>query len=67
LADLACMLLANLTRVTAASRILLQLSCPQITGLYVLQLIEVFCRGKAHNEIAEFDFLASVFANVTLV
>lgn len=67
LADLACMLLSNITKSAAVCRILAQLNDDVLRGLFLLQLIEAFSRGRTHNPEADFHFLASVFANVSLV
>ena len=67
LADLACILLSNLTKSITAARHLLQVDEPKLTGLFLLQLVEIFCRGRHFNPEADFHFLASVFANVTAV
>lgn len=68
LADLACMLLSNLVKDLRAVPDILQLNDdPKIQGLFVTQLLEVFCRGPAHNCEAEYHFLGSVFADITRV
>ena len=60
------MLLSNMTKSLSIARKLMQTEIPEITGLYMLQLLEAFCRGSSHNPHAEFHFLASVFGNVSL-
>jgi hypothetical protein len=96
LADLACMLLSNMSKLDTVSQQILQLRVPftlaadsaetkegdeksttagasvqateeEIAALDLL--LEVFLKGegKKYNPNANYDFLASVFANVTLV
>lgn len=77
LSDLACMLLSNLTKLETVSVQLLKLSLPfpkaDGTGdedLMALDLLlEVFLKGegKKFNPNANYDFLASVFADVSTV
>jgi hypothetical protein len=73
LADLACMLLSNLSKIPGVCTTLLGLrfgrADAQSPPLALDSLVDVFVRGdsKAVNEHATFDFLASVFANVSLV
>src|SRR5688572_14569684 len=71
---MACMLLSNITKDEATSAKLLSLNVQPIQGLSsstraIDQLADVFVRGldKKYNEKAEYHFLASVFANVTMV
>ncbi|KAG9292621.1 hypothetical protein G9A89_006993 [Geosiphon pyriformis] len=73
LADLGCMLLSNLTKNEQISNRMLTLSFPSsnqatLTGT-LDQLIDVFEKGvnKTFNKDAEFHFLASVFANITIL
>ena len=65
-ADLGCMLLNNMSKSVSVCRLLLQ-DTSKTSGSLVVPLIEVFGMGKAHNQHATFDFLAPVFANLTLV
>jgi len=59
LADIAAMLLSNLTKHPEIAK--------QLSEETLLGLVEVFCKGegKKLNPAAEYDFLANVFANVT--
>lgn len=84
LADLACMLLSNMTKVESVSVILLNMrlfskpqseedvkaGAEQENDVEALDLLlEVFLKGdsKKYNPNANYDFLASVFANVSTV
>ncbi|ORX53514.1 DUF383-domain-containing protein [Hesseltinella vesiculosa] len=71
-ADPACMLLSNMTKNESTCRKLLELKTNAFPGLsdsewMMDQLVEAFHKGhlKAYNEQAEFDFLASVFSNIS--
>lgn len=73
LADLFCMLLSNLTREKSIAEDLVEASlavppgeiCPSSRLLDLLT--EVFVKAQGYNNKAEFHFLASVFANLTLL
>ncbi|KAJ2572898.1 Protein hgh1 [Coemansia sp. RSA 1836] len=72
IADTACMLLSNLTKKDSICRILAKLDVGEVPGIcnsrFALdQLTDVFVKGmdKAYNKDAQFNFLASVFADVT--
>ncbi|CAG8471883.1 8440_t:CDS:10 [Funneliformis mosseae] len=74
LADMACMLLSNITKDETVAAKLLSLKVRPIKDLSnssqtIGQLTDVFVRGfeKKYNKEAEFHFLASVFANVTML
>ncbi|KAG0173338.1 hypothetical protein DFQ28_008778 [Apophysomyces sp. BC1034] len=72
LADLACMLLSNMTKHEPICVKLLEIKADKNTELcdsdrVMDQLVEAFHRGhkKAYNADAEYHFLASVFSNVS--
>ncbi|KAJ1796357.1 Protein hgh1, partial [Coemansia sp. RSA 2598] len=72
IADPACMLLSNLTKIDPVCRILASLSIGEIPGICnspmaMDQLTDVFVKGmdKKYNRHAKFSFLASVFADMT--
>ncbi|KAJ2103285.1 Protein hgh1 [Coemansia sp. S100] len=72
IADTACMLLSNLTKKDSICRILAKLDVGDVPGIcdsrFALdQLTDVFVKGmdKTYNKDARFNFLASVFADVT--
>ncbi|CAG8532726.1 5383_t:CDS:2 [Racocetra persica] len=74
LADMACMLLSNITKYQDIAIKLMKLELQAVEGLpsstkAIDQLVDVFVRGlnRAYNKEAEFHFLASVFANVTML
>ncbi|GBC00941.1 hypothetical protein RclHR1_04000022 [Rhizophagus clarus] len=74
LADLACMLLSNITKNELISIKILSLNVEQIQHLShstraMDQLVDVFIKGlnRNYNKEAEFHFLASVFANVSVI
>jgi hypothetical protein len=71
---MACMLLSNITKIEVISTKLLSLNAQPIKDLSssmqaMDQLVDVFVKGlnKEYNKEAEFHFLASVFANVSMV
>ena len=66
MADLACMLLSNLSLVPSVSNLLLNTSTGS-TSLRLDHLLSVFVRGVdgSYNSNANFHFLANVFANLT--
>ncbi|KAJ1830185.1 Protein hgh1 [Coemansia sp. RSA 2711] len=72
IADPACMLLSNLTKNADVCRLLCALSIGEVPGicssaLALDQLTDVFVKGmdRTYNKNATFNFLASVFADVT--
>ncbi|KAF7726199.1 hypothetical protein EC973_008997 [Apophysomyces ossiformis] len=72
LADVACMLLSNMTKHEPTCVKLLEAKVDKNTDLcdsdrLMDQLVEAFHRGhrKAYNDEAEYHFLASVFSNVS--
>ncbi|RUS28491.1 hypothetical protein BC938DRAFT_481820 [Jimgerdemannia flammicorona] len=72
LADLACMLLSNLTKYEPICTGILDATAKPMEGLsssfrLIDHLVDAFVKGvdKAYNPEAEFHFLASVFANLT--
>lgn len=74
LADLGCMLLSNITKYELiCSRVLDTTAIPikelSSSSRLIDHLIDAFVKGvnKTYNPEAEFHFLASVFANLTLV
>ncbi|KAI9595615.1 hypothetical protein BDF19DRAFT_422488 [Syncephalis fuscata] len=75
LADHACMLLSNLTKEKTIAVKLIAAAVPSVETLSdkstraLTQLLEVFVRGsnKMYNKNADYHYLASVFANITLV
>ncbi|CAG8632213.1 1662_t:CDS:2 [Cetraspora pellucida] len=74
LADMACMLLSNITKYQDIAIKLLKLELQVVEGLSsstkaINQLVDVFVKGvnRAYNKEAEFHFLASVFANLTML
>ncbi|KAI9357519.1 hypothetical protein BD770DRAFT_322009 [Pilaira anomala] len=74
LADLACMLLSNMTKYEPTCVKVIQAKAEPIEGLtssrrLLDQLVEVFHKGykKEYNPQAEFHFLASVFSNVSSI
>ncbi|OZJ04226.1 hypothetical protein BZG36_02963 [Bifiguratus adelaidae] len=73
LADLACMLLSNLTKHADVSSKVLETKVKPLPELSTSEnlmdhLVEVFLKGvdMAYNPEADFHFLASVFANISL-
>ncbi|KAI8984579.1 hypothetical protein BDF20DRAFT_860675 [Mycotypha africana] len=74
LADLACMLLSNMTKHEPTCVKVIQAKAKPVEGLnnsdrLLDQLIEVFQKGvkKEYNPEADFHFLASVFSNVSSI
>ncbi|KAF0555779.1 eukaryotic protein [Gigaspora margarita] len=74
LSDMACMLLSNITKYQDISMKFLKMENQQVEGLSnstkaIDQLVDVFVRGldRVYNKEAEYHFLASVFANVTML
>ncbi|KAJ1988800.1 Protein hgh1 [Coemansia spiralis] len=72
IADLASMLLSNLTKLENICRALVALNVGLVPGicnstLALDQLTDVFVKGmdKKYNKYAEFGYLASVFADIT--
>ncbi|KAJ2698377.1 Protein hgh1 [Coemansia sp. IMI 203386] len=72
IADPACMLLSNLTKIDSVCRILSVLNVGEVPGICnssmaMDQLTDVFVKGmdKKYNKNAKFSFLASVFADMT--
>ncbi|KAJ2000660.1 Protein hgh1 [Coemansia thaxteri] len=72
IADTTCMLLSNLTKMDSICRILAKLDVGEVSGIcnspFALdQLTDVFVKGmdKTYNKNARFNFLASVFADIT--
>lgn len=62
LADLACMLQSQLTRMPECIRVMLMESHRgDLDGL-----VEVFCKAEGYHPQAHFHFLASVFANLSM-
>ncbi|KAJ1679351.1 Protein hgh1, partial [Spiromyces aspiralis] len=73
-ADLFCMLLSNMNKYEAIAVSLVQLEVPEVaqlasTSRALDQLTDVFVKGadKQYNKHAQFHFLASVFADLTMV
>ncbi|KAI9477736.1 MAG: hypothetical protein EXX96DRAFT_568011 [Benjaminiella poitrasii] len=74
LADLACMLLSNMTKYEPTCVKVIQATVEPVEGLsqstrLLDQLVEVFHKGykKEYNPEADFHFLASVFSNVSSI
>ncbi|CAB4411873.1 unnamed protein product [Rhizophagus irregularis] len=74
LADIACMLLSNITKNELICVKILSLNVQPIQYLSnstraMDQLVDVFVKGlnRKYNKEAEFHFLASVFANVSMI
>lgn len=72
MADAACMLLSNMTKYEPTCVRVLEGEAKPLPGLseskrLLDHLVEAFHRGhkRAYNPKAEFNFLASVFANVS--
>lgn len=69
LADLACMLLANLTKTEAAAKALANATMTKqasALGASSLQvLVKLFHQGRGFNRKADFHFLAAVLSNLT--
>jgi hypothetical protein len=63
------MLLSNLTKIPAVCSRLLALKSADSNQRVLDALVDVFVRGdsRAVNQHATFDFLASVFANISMV
>ncbi|ORX78558.1 DUF383/DUF384 domain-containing protein [Basidiobolus meristosporus CBS 931.73] len=74
LADLACMLLANISKSESVCAKLMEATSTPVDSLtkshrVIDQLAEIFVKGyeRKYNTNAEFHFLASVFANITTI
>ncbi|CAG8637143.1 185_t:CDS:2, partial [Acaulospora morrowiae] len=74
LADMACMLISNITKNERISAKILSIECQPVEGLsnskrFMDHLVDIFVKGldRSYNKEAEFHFLASVFANVTML
>ncbi|CAG8584800.1 35_t:CDS:2, partial [Acaulospora colombiana] len=73
LADMACMLLSNITKNERISEKILPMESQSVKGLSsskrsIDHLVDLFVNGldRSYNQEAEFHFLASVFANMTM-
>ena len=67
MADPICMLLSNLTKVDSISILLIQIKTTAQGNSTVEQLVEIFTsgEGKHFNSNANYNFLASVLANLS--